>query len=505
MMRGILLMKCVIAVFTLLLIFSSGGILEAQQADFLTSYLDCEFASEEDDGGLRLGVVAINLDTRLGCVQNLQERFNVASVPKIFVAAAFYDGVANGTFSSSGTLQFTRNYWMGGSNDCLRESDIGTNYRYIEIVEYMINCSDNPATWMLMDSLGWQRVNDYVQALGIEGIGEVIPYSEVDRLKLTFIDERWASVPAGMASRFYRSGNTSGLLAYFDTVPSRPSREEFIQINQRYFDEYSYNTITPLAMAEFFLQLRDDLTNGTPEEWFVATNVFNVMLYTQRQYSAQALPGTVYVASKNGFDRGLLAEVNVIFNDLENRIPSALVLVFGQYESLSGGQNNSQLPNRFGDALNDLFFELSPQIRDVMYPGYRQPNVQNTFVLSTIIFNDQTTIQTCWNPYFASGFDSTLVPILENCFQNVRPRITYPVDENLAFGIILRNLNFEDTRFTFVYTAPDTRQFSYQVDRQNVTASGIYWFHPLDMAGQWQVNIYIDLVHAHSETILAQG
>ena len=492
-----------IVIFTLLLFLIVD--IQAQNASILINYPDCDFTTSEDSAGLQLGVVVIDFDTRLGCIQNLETTFNVASVPKIFVAAAYYDGVINRTINISGRLQFTRNYWMGGNNDCLREEDIGTSYTYEELVEFMINCSDNAATWMLMDSIGWQRVNDYVQSLGIDGIGEVIPYSEVDRLKLEFVNERWANVPAGIASRYYRGRQTSGLLEYFSEVPPRPNREQFVEINQRYFDEYSFNTITPYAMAEFIMLMRDYLLNGTPEQWFVATGVFNVMLYTQRQYSIQALPGEIYIGSKNGFDRGLLAEVNVLFNDLENRVPSGMVLLFGQYTSLSGGQNNSQLPNNFGDALNDTFYVLSPQIRNILYPNYRQPQVQNSFVLSTVVLNDQQTILPCWNPFFSADFDSTLVPAMENCFNSIRPRVTYPVGNNLALGLILRNLNFADTRLGFLFTAPDNRQFSYQLDRQNVTQSGIYRFHPIDMAGQWQVDIYINLIHAHSETILAQG
>ena len=203
-------------------------------------------------------------------------------------------------------------------------------------------------------------------------------------------------------------------------------------------------------MAEFILLMREYLINGTPEQWFVASSVFDVMLYTQRQYSTQSMHGETYIASKNGFDRGLLAEVNVLFDDLETRVPSGIVLMFGQFDSLSGGQFNSQLPNRFGDALNDAFFALSPQIREIMYPNYRQPQVQTNILLSTIVFNDQATIQPCWNPFFAADFDATLVPAMENCFNNVRPRITYPVDQNIAFGMILRNLNFADTRMTFL-------------------------------------------------------
>lgn len=492
-----------IVILSLLLLLTVDT--HAQDASILVNYPDCEFTTAEDSAGLQLGAVVIDLNTRLGCVQNLDMTFNAASVPKIFIAAAYYDGVVNRTINISTRLQFTRNYWMAGTNDCLREEDIGTSYTYQELVEFMINCSDNAATWMLMDAIGWGGVNDYTQSLGIADIGEIIPYAEVDRLKLEFLDENWANVPTAIASRFYRARQTSGLLEYFSEVPSRPNRQQFTEINQRYFDEYSYNTITPYAMAEFIFLMRDYLLNGTPEQWFVAIGVFDVMLYTQRQYTAQALPGELYIGGKNGFDRGLLAEVSVLFDDLDNRIPSGIVLLFGQYDSLSAGENNAQLPNRFGDALNDAFFALSPQIRDVIFPNYRQPQLQNSFVLTTTILNDQASIQTCWNPFFYADFDSTLVPAMENCFNNIRPRVTYAVDSNLSLGLILRNLNYEDTRLNFLFTAPDNRQFSYQLDRQNVTQSGIYRFHPIDMAGQWQVDVYINLIHAYSETILAQG
>ncbi|MEM9951494.1 MAG: serine hydrolase [Chloroflexota bacterium] len=476
----------------------------AQNADFLTNYSDCNFTSTEDENGLQLGVVILDFDTRFGCVQNLERVFNVASVPKILVAAAYYDGVINRTFNNSGRLQFTRNYWMGGFNDCLREEDIGNTYTYEQIVEFMINCSDNAATWMLMDAIGWETVNEYAQSLEIEGIGEVIPYSEVDRLKLAFDDEQWASVPAGFASRFYRARMTTGLLDYFSEIPERPNRDDFVAINQRYFDEYTYNTMTPQAMADFVWLMRDYLLSGTPEQWFVATSVFNVMLYTERQYSTQAMPGEVYVAGKNGFDRGLLAEVNIVFDDMNTRIPSGMVILFGQYESLSGGPNNGQLPNAYGDALNDLFYDLSPQVRDVLYPNYTQPIVQNNFQMTSVVLNDEGTIGSCWAPFRLSDFSSALVPQLETCFNTMRPRVTYPVGQDLGLGITLRNLNYADTRFTMLFTAPDGRQRSYQTDRQNTENAAIFWLHPLDMSGQWQVDIYMNLVHSHSETILAQ-
>lgn len=485
----------------ILVLFSISSISQAQEADYLANYPDCGFSEQAGDG-LRVGAVLLNLDNRLGCVENFDTSFNVASVPKIFIAAAYYDWVAQGLVSPAGTLQFTRNYWMAGRNACLTEDKIGLRYSYQELVELMINCSDNAATWMLMDSLGWANVNAYVQDLGIEGIGEIIPYSEVDRLKLTYLDERWATVPRDIASRFYRRGITSGLLDYFDVVPFRPSRAEFAFASQRYYEDYSYNTITPRALATYILRLRDGLSSDSPEAWFTATSLFDVMLYTQRLYSVQALPGTVYIGSKNGFDRGLLAEANILFSSLTERVPSGMVLLFTQYDVLD--ETNSDIAVISNSTLNTMYADFSLRIRETLFPNYREADAVGSFQLSSITFHQQSPIQTCWNPYFNSDFDASQVPTLENCWRNLAPRITYPVDENLAFGLVLRNLNYNDTRFVFVYTAPDGRRFSYQMDRQNVNSSAIYWYQPIDMAGQWQVDIYINLQRVYTETVIAQ-
>ena len=467
----------------------------------LDSLPDCGFTEFVAQDGLRIGAVVINITTGAGCTENLDETFNVASVPKVFIAGAYYDMLVNGQVSASTRQIFTQQYHMGGRTACLTDAQLGETYTASRLIDLMINCSDNAATWMLMDSIGWGRVQAYIDSLGIEGIGPVIPYSEVDRLKLTFLDERWADVPRGMASRFYRRGWTDGLLEYFNTVPQRPEGATRLEINQRYFDEYNYNTMTPRALATYFLKMRDDILANDMDA-LTASAVFNTMLYTQRLYSTQALPGTVYIGSKNGFDRGLLAEANVLFPSLTDRVPTGIVIVFAQYETLTG--SNGGIPGPSGGALNDMMLDLSLRIRDILYPNLTDAPVQRGFNISSVTFQQQFAIESCWWPYRNSEFDEAQVPILENCFQSLAPRITYPVGENLAMGLVLRNLNAQDTRFVFVFTAPDGRRFSYQEDRSNLNNAAIYWFHPIDMAGQWQVDIYQNLQPVYRETIVAQ-
>lgn len=486
----------------LLLLLVAPVMIRAQEDPSLDALADCGYSALLDEPGLSLGALVLNLENGLesgqGCAENLDQSFHVASVPKVFVAGAVYEALANGTRSPDERITFTEPYWMGGRTDCLSETTIGQNYTPQRLVEFMINCSDNAATWLLMDWLGREQVNAYVESLGISGIGRIIPYAEVDRAKLAFADSRWEDVPAGMASRYYRARMTNGLSTYFGNAVPQMERSQYLELNQQYYDSYRTNTITPRAMGQYFLLLRERALSGDA----AAINTLDVMLYTQRLYSVQDIPGTVYIGGKNGFDRGLLAEVSVLYASLLQRIPSGIVIVFGHYTELT--PENSRLPNSIDDHLNQLFLQLSPQIRQLLYPNYIDPAVQRSPQLTNVIFQQQRQIESCWGSYFQSGFAEAQVPFLANCLASLPPRISYPVGDNLAMGLVLQQLGQLDTRFVFVYTAPTGRRYSYQEDRSNLNQAAIYWFQPLDLPGQWTVDIYMNLRRIYSETILVQ-
>lgn len=471
---------------------------EAQQFP-LDILPDCGFTDLINDESLSIGAVVVDFQTGLGCVENLDRRYNAASVPKVYIAGAYFDAFLNGTLSPT-AQEFTEDYWMGGRMDCLQEDDIGRTFAPRTLIDLMINCSDNAATWMLMDKVGASRVNAYAQRYS-PNIGEIIHYADVDRIKLSLMDARWENVPSDYASRYYRGRITDGLANYINPVPDRPQRERFIEANQQYFDEYTTNTITPRALADYFMALRSDLSSGGIDA-LVAENVFDSMLYTQRLFSAQDIPGNVYVASKNGFDSGLLAEANLLFNSLDERVPTGLVLLFGQYETLT--RENASLPTSDNSQLDDHFRTLSGEIRNMLYPNYREPAVMGSFKISSVILNTQDAIQPCWNPYFESGFDEQAVASLDRCLRNTGSRITFPLDQNAALGMTLRNLFDADTRFTLIFTAPSGRRYSYQTDRDGVNEGAIYWFHPIDSVGVWTVDVYINLEHAYQEQLVVQ-
>lgn len=479
---------------------------QAQLYPLLDNLPDCNFSATLPDDNMMIGAVVYNIRTQQGCTENLDEVFPVASVPKIFVAGALFDWVLSEDVISFDTeLTFSERYWMGGRGDCLDGATLNERVTLGDLSDVMISCSDNAATWMLMDAMGWERVQAYIDGLGIEGIGPVIPYSEVDRQKLIALDERWESVPIAMASRFWRSDMTSGLETYFNADIPQYGRHEELEANQIYFDTTNYNTLTPRALAEYMLKLGDD-SYRTDDTGQVARWLFNTMLLTQRQFSAQAFPGEYSVGAKNGFDQGLRAEVNVLFNYLpeRDRNPDAFTLVFVRQKDLNA--DNIQPPTTSDRGiLNQYLLTLSPVMSDILFPFYAPSDVIFSGQVSSVVVNPKLVMDACWNPYEAQGYLLSYRGQLENCWLNQRESQIAPGD-NIGVGMILQNLNQRDARLTYVFTQPDGQRRSYQTQLFFRDSTAMYWYHPVpdDAIGEWTVDVYINRARVFTKTVNVQ-
>jgi len=468
--------------------------LSAQFTD-LDALSSCNFGLLSGREDVEFGAVILNLETGAGCTENLDETFPVASVPKLFVLGAYLEQVSLNQLSFGQQVPFTRAYWMAGRSDTLNESRLGELVTLGELSEIMISQSDNAATWMLMDAVGWEAVQSYINRTGIEGIGEVIPYSMVDKLKLEFLDEAWGDVPLGVAARYYRGRQTDDLSPLYFESPPNYARSERIEANRQYFETYDYNTITPRAMAQYLLQQRDNLFTAPSSQATAARWFFNTMLLTQRQYSTQSLPGTTVIGAKNGFDYGLLAEVSVTVPAIDAYAPQTLIILFARMTDFSAP--DLQRPRNDPDGtLNILFTQLSPTINRILYPNFAPPTINRNEAIARMVFQTEREMSQCWNPFEASEF--TQLNTLEGCLDQMLDKTFYTVGDELALGLILRGLEGSDTRLVLVYTAPDGRQFSYQTQWFFQGDAGLTWSHPLDMEGIWTVDLYINLERVSS-------
>lgn len=475
--------------------------IHAQTASInLNTLSTCNYLEAASIDSLHVGAVVVNLETGIGCSDHLDESFPVASVGKLFVLGAYLELVALGRSSFDETIVFTRDYWMGGRNACLSDNDIGRALTLGFLSEIMVSCSDNPATWMLMDAIGWETVQNYINRLSIRGISPVIPYSEVDRLKLRFVDERWANVPRGMASRFYRRQMTDGVVPTFFDEPPEYRLQDIVDANAAYFETYDYNKITPRAMAEYLLKMWNDMQTVGTTEWQVAYWFFNTLMLTQRQYSAQSIPGTVYVGAKNGTDYGLKAEVNVMFGTFATRVPQAIALVFANQDDFSSPE--LQPPSNRSGVINDYLLDLAPSIGRTLYPDFVPPEVVDSTLLNLVTVQPESQISRCWSVFQLSNFEAK--EDLETCWRSLPKPDSLTTAEDIGLGLVLYNLFEQDTRLSLLFTAPDRRQFSYQHYIFFEEDARVFWYHPLDVRGVWQVDVYLNLQHVFTQQVLVR-
>lgn len=473
-------------------IFSSSAGLNA-----FDSLPDCGFGALVPDG-VTVGAVIVNLETGAGCIENAATRFPVASIGKVFVLGAYLEMVMTGRSDYGRRMEFTDRYLMGGRNDCLSDQQVGTLVSRGSLSEMMIACSDNAATWMLMDTIGWDTVTRYVASVGLaDEVGTVIPYSEVDRLKLALIDPRWQDVPRQFASRYLRRRETTGLSAYFGADLPSYSRPQMIDAASRYFELYDTNTATPRALAAYLLRLRDDLVSDRSPDRDVARAFFNTLMLTPRLYSTQAFPGTVYLGAKNGFDTGMTAEISFTLNSLDNlnRVPESLVIVFTRQADFN--RADLQTPGQSEGTLNRTLRGLSPRIVEVLYPAYTEPELTPDPRLTTLRLQTSDIVNECWESYRASGYDPARVDGYEACLNTYRDRTGYNRGDRLALGMILREVNRDELRVTFVYVLPNGTRRSYQTESFYQPQVGFNWFHPIQdssaISGEWTIEVYINL------------
>ncbi len=488
-------------IFICLLLLFPVPVLCAQETAVLPpleSLPPCNFNAYTEREDLIIGAVVLHLGRGEGCMQNLNTVFPFASVGKLFIAGALYEKVALDELSFDTELTFTYDYLMEGRSDCLTVEMVGQKFTIGYLGNIMIQCSDNSATWMLMDVVGWDAVQNYIDSLDIADIGEVLPYSYVDRLKLSYLDARWQTVPTNLASQFYRQRYADGLVPqYFDTMPFY-SHEELKAANAYYLAEYRYNSATPHAIMRYLLKLVEDLQQrpnspeGRAAQW-----IFNTMLLTQRQFSTQYMPGNVYVGSKNGFDIGYRAEVNITVSSFESRVPETLSVIVVRHRDVTV----PDVPYRFRNVpTTDFLLAIAPRLAEMLYPDSNfdaAPYVQDSEYVRLVAFNTERNMYSCWQNFLGTDYLSVLQP----CWDRLERINRISRNEVLGLGVVLRDLNGRDARITLIYTLPDGSKRSYQIQRFLLDNTAVAWFEDVSIPGRWRVDVFFNLIPVFSQSL----
>ncbi len=125
------------------------------------------------------------------------EKFETASTIKTFILASLFDQIEKGRASLEDMLTYRKQHMVDGSG-VLCSLDPGIVLRAKDVATLMIIVSDNIATNMMIDYLGVDIINDYIQKLGCK---DTVLHNPIDFEKY---DKLGTTTPRDYASVFVR-------------------------------------------------------------------------------------------------------------------------------------------------------------------------------------------------------------------------------------------------------------------------------------------------------------
>src|SRR5690625_4703146 len=113
------------------------------------------------------GITIEHLNTNKKLMINDQESFAAQSMIKVPIMAAAFDAYENGELNLSDSIPLHREFQVGGSG-ILQHISPGTTLTIYDLITLMIIQSDNAATNILIDLLGFSKIQAVMEAYGME-------------------------------------------------------------------------------------------------------------------------------------------------------------------------------------------------------------------------------------------------------------------------------------------------------------------------------------------------
>jgi len=116
---------------------------------------------------LDVGLVVEDLRIKTRIVYNADKRFPSASLVKVPIMLACYYAAQKSKIDLKDNFLLKSAHKVGGSG-LLKDLPDGTSFTLEELVDLMVSHSDNTACNILIDSLGFDYINDFFQSLGLK-------------------------------------------------------------------------------------------------------------------------------------------------------------------------------------------------------------------------------------------------------------------------------------------------------------------------------------------------
>ena len=128
--------------------------------------LDEKIKTEIDGFSGKVWIYAKNLDTGVDYALRADEQVRTASTIKLPIMTEVFHQVAQGKINWTDEIVLTKEKRQGGAG-ILSEFSDNTKFDLKTAVNLMIVVSDNSATNMVLDKVGADNVNDFMDALGL--------------------------------------------------------------------------------------------------------------------------------------------------------------------------------------------------------------------------------------------------------------------------------------------------------------------------------------------------
>jgi len=156
-------MKYLIFILVVLLLMNaSEASFNAEKQKILSEKISIIVAGNKD----KVGYIFIDTKSGLGVQLNGAREFPAASVAKVAVMAAAYNLSYLGKIDLGQKIKFRESDKLGGSG-VLQWMKAGNEYTLWNLIRLMIVLSDNTATKMVVETIGMEKINEYLQNQGL--------------------------------------------------------------------------------------------------------------------------------------------------------------------------------------------------------------------------------------------------------------------------------------------------------------------------------------------------
>lgn len=217
----------------------------------------------------KVGLCFIDLETNRKILINADRQYPAASVAKMPVMTAAYQLAEQKKIDLNKQIVFKEEHKIGGSG-VLRWMKAGNIYTIRNLIRLMISISDNTATKLVVEELGYSQINGHIKSLGLKGT--------------RIVDKTMLNEPT----------------------------------------DKNINITTPYDMANLCLLIKNS-------DLFSDASKKEMLAYMKNQYYrwgiCRGVPKGVVIANKTGNHEGVLNDVGIIYSPTGNYVLS--IFTFG--------------------------------------------------------------------------------------------------------------------------------------------------------------------------------